>query len=66
MAFDPLLEERPRKGAAVHEIGQDLSSLSLGELEERVTELLAEIERLKAETLRKQATAAAASAFFKS
>jgi uncharacterized small protein (DUF1192 family) len=41
-------EDPPRSKPAIHEIGQDLSTLSLHELDERVEALRAEIERLEA------------------
>lgn len=45
---------------------EDLSTISVDELEERVQRLTAEIERVKAEIQSKQASRAAADAFFKS
>jgi uncharacterized small protein (DUF1192 family) len=65
MAFDPFLEEKPRPKPAAHEVGQDLASLSVGELEERIEILEREIERLKEAKARKEASRTAASAFFK-
>ena len=44
-----LFEEEPRKKKTVHEIGQDLATLSVGELEERISLLREEISRLEAE-----------------
>ena len=35
MAFDPFLEEKPRP-KLTHELGQDLSLLSVSELDERI------------------------------
>ena len=61
-AIDP--DELPKKKIA-HEIGQDLSLLSVGELGERIGLLNAEIARLEAEAARKRASQTAASAFFK-
>jgi uncharacterized small protein (DUF1192 family) len=66
MAFDPFLEEKPRPKPAAHELGQDLSTLSVSELEERIALLEGEIERLKEARARKEASRNAASAFFKS
>ena len=60
-----LFEEEPRKIRRAHEIGQDLSALSVGELEERIGELRAEITRLEAEMASKGATRSAADALFK-
>jgi uncharacterized small protein (DUF1192 family) len=66
MAFDPFLEEKPRVTPAAHEVGQDLSTLSVSELDERIEILDREIERLKEARARKEASRNAASAFFKS
>ena len=60
-----LFEEEPRKVRRAHEIGQDLSALSVGELQERIGELRAEITRLEAEMTSKGATRSAADALFK-
>ena len=57
-------DDRPRK-KITHEIGQDLSLLSVGELGERVNLLKDEIGRLEAEIARKHASQTAANAFFK-
>jgi uncharacterized small protein (DUF1192 family) len=62
-AIDPE-DDRPKKKVA-HEIGQDLSLLSVGELAERVNLLKDEIGRLEAEMARKRASQTAADAFFK-
>jgi uncharacterized small protein (DUF1192 family) len=61
----PLFDEEPVKKPARHEIGQDLSALSLHEIEERVALLRAEIDRLEAVRASKSASLTAASAFFK-
>jgi uncharacterized small protein (DUF1192 family) len=58
-------EDRPRKKIS-HEIGQDLSLLSVEELTERIALLQAEIERLEAASAKKRASKDAASSFFKS
>ncbi|MCX7340969.1 MAG: DUF1192 domain-containing protein [Hyphomicrobiales bacterium] len=50
---------------AAHKIGQDLSQLSLEEIDRRVALLKAEIERLDAARKAKQASRAAADLFFK-
>jgi len=60
-----ILDDEPRKKGLAHEIGQDLSLLSVAELRERITQLEAEIVRLKADIDAKGATKAAAEAFFK-
>jgi len=58
-------DDRPRKKIS-HEIGQDLSLLSVEELAERITLLRSEIERLEAASARKRASKDAANSFFKS
>lgn len=60
-----LFDDEPAKKKVVHEIGQDLSTLSVGELEERIAQLHAEIERLQAEKSAKGATRSAADALFR-
>ncbi len=65
MAFDAGPEDRPRP-KPVHEIGQDLSLLSVHELDERIEALRAEIARLEAARGAKEASRNAADAFFKS
>jgi len=57
-------DERPRK-KVTHEIGQDLSLLSVEELTERIALLASEIERLKEAASRKRASKDAADSFFK-
>ena len=64
MALDPFADE-PRKVVSAHEIGQDLSMLSIAELDERVDALEREIARLKEARAKKENSLAAASAFFK-
>jgi uncharacterized small protein (DUF1192 family) len=58
-------DERPRKKIS-HEIGQDLSLLSVEELDERIALLTSEIERLREAMTRKRASKEAANSFFKS
>jgi len=58
-------DDKPRKKIS-HEIGQDLSLLSVGDVEDRIAMLSAEIERLKADAAKKRASRDAANAFFKS
>ena len=65
MAFDPFAEEQVRVRPQAHELGQDLSSLSIEELDERIAVLEREIERLREARLGKEASRDAASAFFK-
>ena len=57
-------DDRPKKKVA-HEIGQDLTLLSVEELGARVGLLKEEIARLEADMARKQETRAAADQFFK-
>lgn len=56
---------RPKRKVA-HEIGQDLALLSVGELNERIALLAAEIERLQAAVSSKRASRDAAAQVFKS
>ena len=48
-----------------HELGQDLSLLSVDDIEARIAALAAEIERLKADAAKKRAGRDAANTFFK-
>jgi uncharacterized small protein (DUF1192 family) len=57
-------EEAPRK-ARPHEIGQDLSLLSVGDLEERIALLRGEIARLEAALQARGSTKSAAEALFR-
>jgi uncharacterized small protein (DUF1192 family) len=57
-------EDRPKK-KLVHEIGQDLTLLSVGELTDRIALLKEEIARLEANMASKQASKSAANLFFK-
>jgi uncharacterized small protein (DUF1192 family) len=61
-AFDE--DDRPKKKIA-HEIGQDLTLLSVRELGERIGLLRDEIGRLEADIANKQAKRSAADQFFK-
>ncbi len=58
-------DDKPRK-KITHELGQDLSLLSVEDIEERIAGLAAEIERLKADAAKKRASRDAANALFKS
>jgi uncharacterized small protein (DUF1192 family) len=58
-------DDRPRKKVS-HEIGQDLSLLSVEELTERIALLSFEIERLQAAAAKKRASKDAANSIFKS
>ena len=57
-------DDRPRK-KITHEIGQDLSLLSVEELNERIALLTTEAERLREVAAKKRASKDAASSFFK-
>jgi uncharacterized small protein (DUF1192 family) len=57
-------DERPKKKPS-HEIGQDLTLLSVRELDERIALLREEIARLEANKTGKQASLRAADQFFK-
>lgn len=57
-------DDRPRPKVS-HEIGQDLSLLSVEELEARIVLLGDEIERLSRDRDKKKASRSAADAFFK-
>jgi uncharacterized small protein (DUF1192 family) len=57
-------DDRP-KPKSVHEIGQDLSILSLAEIDDRIAALKAEIQRLSEARARKDASRSAADAFFR-
>lgn len=57
-------DDKPKK-KPVHEIGQDLALLSVGELAERVAMLKDEIARIEANMSSKQASKSAADLFFK-
>jgi len=57
-------DDRPKK-KLVHEIGQELTLLSVEELGERMQLLKDEIARLEADMNRKRASRSAADQFFK-
>ena len=58
-------DDKPKRKIS-HEIGQDLSLLSVAELNERVALLNTEIERLQAAVAKKRASMDAANSVFKS
>ncbi|QDC01490.1 DUF1192 domain-containing protein [Mesorhizobium sp. 8] len=60
-----IFEDEPRKKPKAHEIGQDLSLLSVADLNERIGLLREEIARLEAELQAKGATKSAAEALFR-
>ncbi|MGZ9410580.1 MAG: DUF1192 domain-containing protein [Methylocystis sp.] len=57
-------DDRPKK-KIVHEIGQDLTLLSVTELNARIELMREEIARLEADIKNKQASRSAADQFFK-
>lgn len=57
-------DDRPKKPLS-HEVGSDLSSLSVEEIDRRITLLEDEIVRLRTDRAQKQAGHAAADSFFK-
>ena len=57
-------DDRPKK-KIVHDIGQELTLLSVAELDERVALLKEEIARLEADKAKKHAQRSAADQFFK-
>jgi uncharacterized small protein (DUF1192 family) len=61
-AFDD--DDKPKKKVA-HEIGQDLTLLSVDELTARIQLMQDEIKRLQADMAQKHAKRAAADQFFK-
>ena len=58
-------DDKPRK-KVTHDIGQDLSLLSVEELAERIALMNSEIERLQQAMVKKRASKDAADRFFKS
>ncbi|MBZ0140967.1 MAG: DUF1192 domain-containing protein [Pseudorhodoplanes sp.] len=56
-------DDRPKK--IVHEIGQDLSLISVAELRGRIALLREEIARLEADIAKKEDSRSAADQFFK-
>lgn len=61
-AFDD--DDRPKKKVS-HEIGQELTLLSVAELQDRIALMREEIARLEADIGKKQASKSAADQFFK-
>jgi len=57
-------DDRPKKKIS-HEIGQDLSLISVRELNERIGLLREEIARLEADIAKKQSSRTSADQFFK-
>lgn len=63
---DPFSEELPRRISLAHQIGQDLSLLSVEELDDRITQLKSEITRLEEARAGKLDSRRLADSFFKS
>jgi uncharacterized small protein (DUF1192 family) len=59
------MNDEPQRQKKPHELGEDLSLLSVAELRERVNVLQAEIGRLEGAIQAKEATRSAADNFFK-
>lgn len=60
-----IFDDEARKPVRIHEVGQDLSLLSVGELRERIEQLRDEIARLERDIEGKSQTKAAAEALFR-
>ena len=63
--IDPFLDERRSKPKTEHELGQDLSPISIDELEARIAILNVEIARIEAEITRKRIVKSVAADVFK-
>ena len=62
----PIEDDDHTRKKVSHDIGQDLSLLSVEELSERIALLRSEIERLEAASAKKRASKDAANSLFKS
>lgn len=60
------VDENEPKKKLPFQLGQDLSDLSVGDIEEIIDQLEVEIARLQADAKQKQASKSAADALFKS
>ena len=60
-----MFDDEPQKKLVSHEIGQDLSALSIEELEKRVELLKEEVSRLEDASAAKRASMSSAESFFK-
>lgn len=60
-----IFDDEPAKKSGPHEIGQDLSKLSVDELRARIDTLRGEIARIEAELQAKGSTRSAAEALFR-
>lgn len=58
-------DEAKKKAPATHEVGQDVTLLSEGELRERIEMLRTEIQRLEKELAARSITKSAAEALFR-
>ena len=61
----PVFDEEPPKKKLPHVLGEDLSALSLDELDERIALLRSEIARIEDAAKMKRTSAAVADSFFK-
>lgn len=59
------LDDLPRPDPRKHEIGQDLSPLSVADIDERIDLLRAEIARLEEARTKKEATRSKADSLFR-
>jgi uncharacterized small protein (DUF1192 family) len=59
------MDENPIKAPSTHQVGMVLDTLSVSELEERIEQLQAEIERVKAAIAARDNTRKAAEAAFR-
>jgi len=62
---EPFADDLPARKPVRHEIGQDLSALSVHELDERISQLRDEIQRLEGARVAKEASRQAAEGVFK-
>ncbi|MCY6379289.1 DUF1192 domain-containing protein [Hoeflea prorocentri] len=60
-----IFEDEPQKKPLTHEIGCDLSMISVDELQERISMLQQEIERLETERSSKEKSKNAAESLFR-
>ncbi|MET3794627.1 DUF1192 domain-containing protein [Aquamicrobium terrae] len=60
-----IFDDEPARKSGPHEIGQDLSKLSVDELRARIDTLRGEIARIEAELQAKGSTRSAAEALFR-
>lgn len=60
-----VFDEEPARKRRPHEVGQDLSALSVDDLQQRIVELRGEIARVEADMKAKSAIKNAADALFR-